>query len=142
MRIKSGLACAAHAAAEHLLLSIATKVGKNAFAAESRRLAKTESYYQRSVGFLLNALRRQLGSFIYHRQRVNALLLTIFFLLPSVWLCLRSPIHVGSAEGYFYHQQSVNAVLLSLSFPLPTWAAVGELVLWSSLVLSAKLSVI
>ena len=100
VRIKSGLACAAHAAAVHLLLSVATKVGKNAFAAESRRLAKTKSCYQRKVGLLLNALRRQLGSFIYHRQRVNALLLTIFFLLPSVWLCLRSQIHVGSLEGF------------------------------------------
>ena len=63
MRIKSGLACAAHAAAEHLLLSIATKVGKNAFAAESRRLAKTESFNQRKVGFLTYALRRQFGGF-------------------------------------------------------------------------------
>ena len=54
---------AAHAAAVHLLLSIATKVGKNAFAAESRRLAKTESFNQRKVGFLTYALRRQFGGF-------------------------------------------------------------------------------
>ena len=45
-------------------MSIATKVGKNAFAAVSRRLAKTESSKQRNVGFLLNALRRQSENFI------------------------------------------------------------------------------
>ncbi len=45
-------------------MSIATKVGKNAFAAVSRRLAKTESTYQRKVGFLPHARRRQFRSFI------------------------------------------------------------------------------
>ncbi len=59
MRIKSGLACAAHAAAVHLLLSIASKV------AQKRILfVKTVSINQRKVSFLPHAHRRQLESFI------------------------------------------------------------------------------
>ena len=47
---------------------------------------------------------------------------------------MRSSIHVGSLEDFTYHHHTVNAVLLTISFPLPTWAAVGELVLYGSLV--------
>ena len=63
-------------------------------------LCQNRKLLSAQVGFLLNAHRRQLGSFIYHRQSVNALLLTISFPLPPVWLCLRSQIHVGSLEGF------------------------------------------
>ena len=70
----------------------------------------------------------------YHRQSVNAVLLTISFYLPSDCFSRRSPIHVGSLEEFFYHQQNVNVVLLSISFPLPTWTIVGKLVLRGSLV--------
>ena len=59
----AGLTCATHAVAGHILLSIATKVCKNAFSAESRRLAKTVSNNQRKVSFLPHALRQQLESF-------------------------------------------------------------------------------
>ena len=77
----AGLTCAAHAAAEHLLLSIATKVGKNAFAAVSRRLAKTESYYQRKVNFLPHARRRQFRSFILSPSKCKrSTTIHIFFL--------------------------------------------------------------
>lgn len=45
-------------------MSIATKVGKSAFAAKSRRLVKTESINRRKVNFYLNARRRQFENFI------------------------------------------------------------------------------
>mgnify|MGYP007102275248 CR=1 FL=1 len=45
-------------------MSMATKVGKSAFAAEFRRLVKTESTNQRKVSLELDALRRQLGGFL------------------------------------------------------------------------------
>ena len=75
------------------------------FARSSKRkqkcilLVKTVSIKQRNVGFLPNATDGSLKVLFYHRQGVNALLLTIFFLLPSAWLYLRLPIHVGSLEG-------------------------------------------
>ena len=73
---------AAYAAASHLLLSIASKV-------EQKRifLVKPPSRYQRKVYFLLNALRRQSESVIYHLQSVNVSLLTNTFLRPSGDVC-------------------------------------------------------
>ena len=56
---------AAHAAAEHLLLSIASKVEQKRICGEDfRRLAKIVSTNQRKVSFQPNARRRQLKGFI------------------------------------------------------------------------------
>ena len=55
----------AHAATEHLLLSIASKVEQKRICSEDfRRLAKTVSSNLRKVSFVLNARRRQFESFI------------------------------------------------------------------------------
>ena len=59
----------------HFLLPIAAKGSKNAFAAESHRLAKTESFYQRKVSFLPNVRRWQFENFILspsHSKRFTA----------------------------------------------------------------------
>ena len=126
--------------AGHILLSIATKVYKNAFAAESRRLTKTGSFNQRKLRSPHTLSDGSLKVLFYQRQSVNIFLLSISFPLPSVSLSKRSPIHIGSLEGFVYHLRTVNAFLPSIFFPLPTCAIIWELVLRGSLVLCYLLS--
>ena len=117
----NSVCCAAHAAAGHLLLSIATKVGKSAF-----YLSKQKAPISAKLIFSQTPADGSSKVLFYHPQTVNALLLSNSFPLPSARLCMRSPIHVGRLEGLFYHHQSVNALLLTISFPLLTCAIVKE----------------
>ena len=72
---------------EHILLPVAAKVCKNAFAAESRRFAKTKSINQRNVSFLLHALRRQLGGFLLSPSKCKRCTAYHIFSLADVCGC-------------------------------------------------------
>ena len=61
---------------------------------------KTVSANQRKVSFLPHAHRRQTKVLCCHLQTKNTLLFSMSFSLPSVWYSKRSPIHVGSLEGF------------------------------------------
>ena len=63
-------------------------------------LAKTETFNQRKVSLFAPPTDGSLKVLFYHPQTVNAFLLSNSFPLPSVWLSRRSPIHVGSLEGF------------------------------------------
>ncbi len=86
---------AAHAAAEHLLLSVATKVSKSAF-----YLPKQQPVISAKFSFLLNVRQRQFESVIYHQQSRNALFYRKPSLLPSACKCRRSQIHVDIHGGF------------------------------------------
>lgn len=118
----------------HMLLPVAAKACKNAFAAESRHFAKTKSTNQRKVGFLQYTLRRQFKSFALPPALCKRSTVVEFF---SFAVGLFQQAFANSRRqfgGLNYHQQSVNAVLLTISFPLPTWATAWEWVLCCSLV--------
>ena len=78
----------------HLLLSIATKVGKNAFC-----LPKQKALINARLVFSNTPADGSSKILFYHPQTINAFLLLNSFTLPSAWISKRSQIHVGSLEG-------------------------------------------
>lgn len=68
-------------------MPVAAKVCKNAFAAESRRFAKTKSTNQRKIGFLPYAIRRQLGGFLLSQSKCKRCTAIHIFSLADVCGC-------------------------------------------------------
>ena len=70
----------------------------------------------------------------YHRQSVNAIPLSISFPLPSVRFSKRSPIHVGSLEGFKLSPANCKRFT---AYHILSFADVGDcqgISLWNSLV--------
>ena len=95
---------------------------------------KTESSNQREVSFLPTPADGSLKVLFYHRQCVNAFLLSNSFPLPSAWFSKRLPIHVGSSVVLLITNKGVNALRYPISFPLPTCTIIGKKILCGSLV--------
>ena len=82
-------------------MSIATKVGKNAFAAEvSSALPKQKALISAKLIPCNTPADGSQEVLFYHPYTVNVLLLTNTFLLSSAWVCKRPQIHVGIHGGF------------------------------------------
>lgn len=92
---------AARAAAGHILLPVASKVKQKRICGGVPPTCQNRKYQSAQCQF--SPTRSPTAAWrdsLYHRQSVNVLPLTTFFHLPSVRNSKRSPIHVGSLEGY------------------------------------------
>ena len=116
-------------------MPVAAKGSKSAFAAESRRLAKTKSINQRKESFLPHALRRQLGGFLLSPSKCKRYTVChVFFLCRRLGTAGVRQFTSAVRRVLIYHRHTVNALLLPIFFPLPTCAIVVKLILCGSMV--------
>ena len=117
----AGLTCAAHAAAVHLLLSVSDKSRQKRIL-----LVKTVSFYQRKVGFVLNALRRQFESFILSPSYSKRFAAIEFFSF-TVGLSLQASTNSRRQfSGFVLLPSQCKRFTTFHIFPLPTCAAVAR----------------